>query len=918
MASAAAAIGLLTTLSGVFIELASDLLADLRDGVCVERLPGDTRPLWQATLGGGWRPFDRVRCCGGLSSVDHATEECRALSIIQRSSHKQFAYPLPAVAFGGPSGFGAGPAPPGVHLGRTGRAGRVGHAATVLGQLDASSEGAVPWAPWLLPLERGGFGDGGFGDPAEGRAAGVSRGPLAHRSSLAVASEVAVNAGAVQTQSESAGSLAPTYVWVPWERVLPRGTGALWIYVAGSGCLALLAGLVTWRHPAASGSGIPEVRARVVGFAVPQAFQAQTLAAKVLALSLCVGAGLAVGKEGPMIHIGACWGALLAAPVAGLGRAGGRKAKAGEGEGAEGVSAGAAGAPGVAEGVAADGPEGPEGAGTGAVEVDLICAGAAAGMAAAFGAPLAGVLFAIEELGTAMPTGLRHSTMLCAFGAAIVASIFLRWLDLTRTQRLTLFEVDYREAWAAWEVLPFALLGVVGGLLGGAFVLANEAVQRRRVAARADGRVWWFLPTWLDRALRRHLRIPPGADARVLELVLLAVLTCLSNYPHMLTRMLQNDAIATLFSRCPSVEARAAQHTPLCAAADSDAQQALQKLLLGAAALRFIQTAITIGALTPAGLFVPSLYVGGCVGRALGSALEHAGLAGLAGAKGLEPGVYAMVGAGAMLAGVSRLTVSLVVVLFELTGGLTYVVPFMLAVLIAKWTGDIVTDSRSVYDVHADMHGFTKVQEAEDVCLLNATLQDLCGEVADTEGGGARCTTPSALWLCSGAVLRADLLARCREGAGFVVLSLDLHGEVDVLGWARSAEVMALAGAANSREAVESKAWCRLGPGAWGVRAGVASTAAWNGCCAVSGVPGVPGPDVVGVEDLSGALEGRGVVRVRSDCPLQTALSVFRNRPEVRALVSIGTPPTAHTVTRELFMSRLLHGRLAAFPRRLV
>merc|ERR1719333_758172 len=92
----------------------------------------------------------------------------------------------------------------------------------------------------------------------------------------------------------------------------------------------------------------------------------------------------------------------------------------------------------------------------------------------------------------------------------------------------------------------------------------------------------------------------------------------------------------------------------------------------------------------------------------------------------VEPGVYAMVGAGAMLAGVSRLTISLVVVLFELTGGLTYVVPFMVSVLTAKWVGDYITDGQSVYDVHAEMNGLAKVEQAEDMRLLNITMKDLC------------------------------------------------------------------------------------------------------------------------------------------------------------------------------------------------
>ena len=56
----------------------------------------------------------------------------------------------------------------------------------------------------------------------------------------------------------------------------------------------------------------------------------------------------------------------------------------------------------------------------------------------------------------------------------------------------------------------------------------------------------------------------------------------------------------------------------------------------------------------------------------------------------VTPGLYAMIGAAAALGGVTRMTVSLVVIMFELTGGLTYIVPIMVAVMISKWVGDAI------------------------------------------------------------------------------------------------------------------------------------------------------------------------------------------------------------------------------------
>merc|ERR1719191_1999985 len=187
--------------------------------------------------------------------------------------------------------------------------------------------------------------------------------------------------------------------------------------------------------------------------------------------------------------------------------------------------------------------------------------------------------------------------------------------------------------------------------------------------------------------------------------------------------MLQNDAINALFQSCPSASSN--KHDPIGICFTSEhGFESIAKVLVGTAALKFMQTTVTFGALVPAGLFVPSLFIGGCIGRVLGGLLKFLGFFGAQELQ-VEPGIYAMVGAGAMLAGVSRLTITLAVVLFELTGGLTYIVPFMLSVLIAKWVGDKVTSDRSIYDVYSDFSGMAKVEPPEELRLLNATLQDL-------------------------------------------------------------------------------------------------------------------------------------------------------------------------------------------------
>lgn len=62
----------------------------------------------------------------------------------------------------------------------------------------------------------------------------------------------------------------------------------------------------------------------------------------------------------------------------------------------------------------------------------------------------------------------------------------------------------------------------------------------------------------------------------------------------------------------------------------------------------------------------------------------------------IQPGVYALVAAGSTMCGVTRLSVTLAVILFELTGSLDYVLPFSLAILVAKWTSDFI-EPLSIY-----------------------------------------------------------------------------------------------------------------------------------------------------------------------------------------------------------------------------
>ena len=102
---------------------------------------------------------------------------------------------------------------------------------------------------------------------------------------------------------------------------------------------------------------------------------------------------------------------------------------------------------------------------------------------------------------------------------------------------------------------------------------------------------------------------------------------------------------------------------------------------------KLILTIITFGIKVPSGIIIPALDGGAFFGRLVGQLIPS-----------ISPGIFAMVGASAFLAGVSRMTISLAVIMFELTGELEFIVPNMIGIMVAKWIADAL-EKEGVYDL---------------------------------------------------------------------------------------------------------------------------------------------------------------------------------------------------------------------------
>jgi len=500
---------------------------------------------------------------------------------------------------------------------------------------------------------------------------------------------------AMNVTSEAGGSFR--YMdWVTWEERLSISSARFFVYVAISVTLSVLSSLLVHSYcPPAKGSGIPDVKAAMSGFSISRSFSAICLLIKAVGLSLAVGAGLALGKEGPFIQMGVCWAYML--------RNSG----------------------------------GPLGALSGAVPLhELICIGAAAGVSTAFGAPIGGVLFAVEELGGVRT--LTRRALLLAFAGSFVASFTLKSWNIYGSNQITLFNISTptnsaKKEWISWEISLFLLLGILGGFVGSLFIQVNVLVAKRRRRLGEVGRVW-LLPCGLQSGILKRLpgrllqmiATEPklGADPRlvplavhVAEIAVIATITASLNYPftHLL-RMPMVEVIHGLFEICPH---SLSMKLGLCEEGSHLYSFALDGSLVAslllAAVVRLFETTITFGALIPSGLFIPSLYVGATLGRLVGILTLKLNLMILGHSRTtqIDSSVFAMVGAVAVLSGFARMTVSLVVIMLELTGELSYAVPFMCAVLAAKLVGDFFTVS--IYDAYSVLLGYAMIEEPKDV-----------------------------------------------------------------------------------------------------------------------------------------------------------------------------------------------------------
>ncbi|MEC4814442.1 MAG: chloride channel protein [Scytonema sp. PMC 1069.18] len=363
--------------------------------------------------------------------------------------------------------------------------------------------------------------------------------------------------------------------------------------VVGLGGGLLSGWLVQQVAPEAYGSGIPQVKAVLAK--VPMALDLRVAVVKLLGGILAIGSGLPLGREGPTVQAGAALANFLSRTF----------------------------------------PTSPD------YRRQMIAAGAGAGLAAAFNAPIAGVLFVVEELLQDVSSLTLGTAILASFIGAVVS----RWLGgHSFSPELNTLQTNF----SPQEIPFYLILGVLAGLLGSLF---NHGI----ITALTFNRRW----------LRFGLPVRVG----------LAGLVC-------------GMAIALL--PVPFRDSSGLRET-------LTAGELSTPITIIAFIAQFILTLVAYSSGAPGGLFAPSLLLGASLGYLVGIC-EHS-LLGLT-----SPTTYALAGMGTFFSAAVRVPVTAIVIVFEMTTDFNLVLPLMIGSVVAYLVGEKVAPG-SLYDRLLEWNG---------------------------------------------------------------------------------------------------------------------------------------------------------------------------------------------------------------------
>lgn len=370
-----------------------------------------------------------------------------------------------------------------------------------------------------------------------------------------------------------------------------------WIYVIIPILGGLLVGPLILFAQEAKGHGVPEVMQALIlrGGRI----RARVAAAKIAASALCIGTGGSAGREGPIIQVGSALGSSIGQVL----RLSDERIR------------------------------------------NLVACGAAAGIAATFNAPIAGVAFAIEVL----MCGLQMRN----FGNVVIAAVSASVVSRTIIGDDFAFQVPAYSLNSSFEIFLYLVLGLVAALVGIMFIrmlnFSEDIFDKWEFPQLFKPAVGGLLLGLLGLAYMHlpGLVFPPGSGAHGPGLE--------TPIPHMYG------------SGFPFIEAAIQGHSPLW-------------ILILLIFIKPLATSFTLGSGNSGGVFAPSLFIGAMLGGAMG----HLFVA-LFPSIGNNTGAFALVGMAALFSATARAPLTAMLIVFEMSNDYFMILPLMVAGVTASY-----------------------------------------------------------------------------------------------------------------------------------------------------------------------------------------------------------------------------------------
>uniref|UniRef100_A0A096LTV3 Chloride voltage-gated channel 2 n=1 Tax=Poecilia formosa TaxID=48698 RepID=A0A096LTV3_POEFO len=393
------------------------------------------------------------------------------------------------------------------------------------------------------------------------------------------------------------------------------------------------AGFTQILAPQAVGSGIPEMKTILRGVVLKEYLTFKTFVAKVIGLTCALGSGMPLGKEGPFVHVASLCAALLSKLMAA-----------------------------VFGGIYMNELRNTE----------MLSAACAVGVGCCFAAPIGGVLFSIEVTSTFF--AVRNYWR--GFFAATFSAFVFRLLTVSNQEEETitaLFKTRFRLDFPfdLQELPAFAILGIACGFGGALFVYLNRHIVE---CMRKQKTINKFL-------LRKRLVYP------ALVTLLVSTLTFPPGFGQFMAGQLtQHESLVALFDNRTWCRQGVAEEFDYISHhhAWKHPQVNVFITLILFIVMKFWMSAVATTMPVPCGAFMPVFLIGAAFGRLVGEIMATMFPDGIHGdVYPIVPGGYAVVGAAALSGAVTH-TVSTAVIVFELTGQISHILPVMIAVILAN------------------------------------------------------------------------------------------------------------------------------------------------------------------------------------------------------------------------------------------